>query len=397
MRNCGIMARAALAVLLGRAAGAPGRDIPVHREYTRPIFFYDERGERMAFDDAAPDLMALQSLRDIRAQEGLMGKETLLELTFGPGESVFSAKAPLSPAAAAAGSEPGPRRRKKDDSERNWLVKSLTLPNLGQESVNAAKSAMSAGAKESGWGWLADEVSAQAGLAAALPEGLLPEGDGQPMTAQEMALAGGVKSAEAARASSRGEGSSKESVTAASFPARTDAPSDRAAERAEAPARDLPGGPRAAAATVQSYRSAAPVAEMSQTRQMIAELSADVRSDLAALKAPLRGDGAKPGEGADRAGASRAVPDFSSRAGAGSAWAGSGGRLSAGSGLTPGGASGASSWQGGWQAQSAGASGWARFGTRSDPSPASAAPSAPRGSSRPGVSSGTASAGIGVF
>ena len=45
MRKCHVM-RAALACLLGAAGSAPGREIPVYREYTVPISFAAAPGER---------------------------------------------------------------------------------------------------------------------------------------------------------------------------------------------------------------------------------------------------------------------------------------------------------------------------------------------------------------
>ena len=123
MKKCEVM-RVALLGLLGCAASVPGREIPVHREYTRPIAFYGEQGERAALDEAAPDLAALQLVLDARAQEGLMGKETLLDLTFGSRGSVFAKQAPLagSVSPGADGGEAGTRRPKQDGSERYWLV-----------------------------------------------------------------------------------------------------------------------------------------------------------------------------------------------------------------------------------------------------------------------------------
>lgn len=393
MRKNEVM-RAALLGLLGCAASAPGREIPVHREYTRPISFYDEQGERAALDEAAPDVAALQSAMDARAQEGLMGKETLLDLTFGSGGSVFAKQAPLAgPVSPASdGSETGTRRRKPDGSERNWLVKSLTLPNLGQTSGNAAKAAMSSGAKESNWGWLADEVASQANAPEALLENLSPEEEFNPAAAQEKALAGNATPTEAGRTSSRTDGEAAEPENAASFPARTDAgqkPSDRAAERTAASALDLSGGTRAASATMHSYRSSAPMAEMSQTRQLIAELSAGARNDLASLQASLRDGGSiDSGGGSDRMAASRSLPELSPRAGAGGgAWMGADRRASLGSGLAREGAQGPALWQGGWNAQNAAGSGLARFDNRSSPTPPALSPVPLRGNPRPGASS----------
>lgn len=393
MRKSEVM-RAALLGLLGCAAGAPGREIPVHREYTRPISFYDEQGERAALDEAAPDVAALQSAMDARAQEGLMGKETLLDLTFGSRGSGFAKPAPLAGpvSSAAGGSESGNRRRQPDGSERNWLVKSLTLPNLGQTSGNAAKSAMSSGAKESSWGWLADEVASQANAPEAMLENLSPEEGFNPVAAQEKALAGNATPSEAGRTGSRTEEAATEPENAASFPARTDAgqkPSDRAAERTAATALDLSGGTREASATMSSYRSSGSVAEMSRTRQMIAELSAGTRNDLDTLQASIRDGGSiDSGSGADRMAASRSLSELSPRAGAGGgAWMGADRRTSlVGSGLAQEGAPGPALWQGGWRAQNAAGSGLSRFDTQPAPAVPAMSPASPRVNPRPGAS-----------
>jgi hypothetical protein len=389
MRKCDVM-RATLACLLGCAAGAPGRDILVYREYTQPISFYDDRGELTAFDGVAPDLLALQSIRDTKAQEGLMGKEAVLELTFGPGGSVFDMQAPISGKASPTAGAGQDGRRKKDDSDRNWLAKSLALPSLGQTSSNAAESAMSAGAGESSWGWLADEVTAQKDDdGAPLPENISPEGKFNPLAAQEAALAGGVNPAAQARAISKTEAEEKEkSDDAASLREPIDAgqkPSDRAVERSDTSARDLSGGDGVAAPTMQSYRAPSAVADMSQTRQMLSEFSAVARPDFAAMRQSLVADSmsAKP-----------SMSDVSSGAGSSPGWGGMGSRSSAGT-ILPSGDSqgnsawqGARGWQGGWNAQNAGGSLPTRFDNLSDPAPAAASPAATGANSRPGASSG---------
>ena len=88
--------RAALACLLGAAGSAPGREVPVYREYTVPISFADEPAERTVADAGAPDLAELRSIREIQAREALMGKETLLGLNFSGGSSVFARQEPVS-------------------------------------------------------------------------------------------------------------------------------------------------------------------------------------------------------------------------------------------------------------------------------------------------------------
>ena len=151
----------AVASLLGCVAGAWGRVLPVHREYTQSIVFYDERGQREDWSGSAPDLAALQSLRSLKAQEGLLGKETLLDMSFRSGGQVFG-----NSSKSAGGAMPfrdvEESRGKREKQGDNWLVQSLSLPGIGQVSSNAALSAMNADGRESGWGWLADEVAVAA-------------------------------------------------------------------------------------------------------------------------------------------------------------------------------------------------------------------------------------------
>jgi hypothetical protein len=152
------------------AACAFGGVVPVHRGLNRAIVFYDDAGHQMDLGGEAPDLVAFQSLKDAKAQEGLLGRETLFGGEFGVA-SVFKSSSSR-PVAGIAPEMPAPsegRRRQGDGGDRNWLVSSLTLPTLGQATSNAALAAISAQGKESGWGWLADEVASQ-GEAAGVPQ-----------------------------------------------------------------------------------------------------------------------------------------------------------------------------------------------------------------------------------
>ena len=380
--------RAALACLLGCAVGAPGRDILVYREYTKPISFYDDRGNLAEFDGVAPDLLALRSIRDTKAQEKLMGKEAELELTFGPGGSVFDIQAPISGKTSPTTGAGQDGRRKKEDSDRNWLAKSLALPSLGQTSSNAAESAMSAGSGESSWGWLADEVTAQKEDDAPVQENISPEGKFNPLAAQEAALAGGVNPAAQPRANAKTDDDAKvKSGDSVSLRASIDAgqkPSDQAIERSGASARDVSGGNGVASPAMQSYRAPSAVADMSQTRQMLSEFSAVAKPDFSAMRQSLGAVSAAASGGANSPSVRPAMSDASSGAGGSSSWGNMGGRSSAGS-LLP---AVNSSWQGGWNAQNAGGGVSTRFDNLSDPSPAAISPAVPRANSRPGASSG---------
>lgn len=154
-----------LAGLLGGGAGAAGRGIPVYREYTRPVVFYDETGQRAEWEETAPDRAARQALRETQAQEALMGKETLLEMSLGSGANLFGDResppamvvpAPLSPMNRS--------RRRQEASRRNWLAESLEMPALGQSASNAAPGALMDAAQESGWDGLDNDASGSAAL-----------------------------------------------------------------------------------------------------------------------------------------------------------------------------------------------------------------------------------------
>ena len=385
----GEVMRVALVCLLGCAAGAPGRDVPVYREYTRPILFYDETGAQTGSEGDAPDLRALRALRDSQAREIMLGTATLPGLAFGSGGAVFGKSAPLSGKMSSATGDGGDVRRRKDESGRNWLAKSLALPSLGQTSSNAALTAMSASEGESRWGWLADEVADRAEVS----EEALPESEEfNPLAAQEAALSGGIPAAGTGRKDSV-PAPDEDKAAADSFPARVDPgqkPSDRAAERTAASIRDLAGGAGVASATMQSYRAPAAVAEMTQTRQMLSEFSAVSRPDFASLRQSLGPPSAVAAADAEPASAARAALDFSSLpGGAPGGRSGWNNPFSSGSGLPAGGdPPGISSWQGGWSAQSAGGGSLSRFGVSADPVPAAVSPASACGAPRPGTSSG---------
>ena len=158
-----ILVRLAMAGLwLGGAAGAAGRDIPVYREYSRPIAFYDDQGELIG-NGKAPDVHARRALRDAPAQENLLGKETLLDIAFPAGSFLRDSAAPKlsQPDPAAMEQNSYRRRNRREGASRNWLAGSLSLPSLGQTSSNAAASALGMAEEESNWGWLAGDVAAR--------------------------------------------------------------------------------------------------------------------------------------------------------------------------------------------------------------------------------------------
>jgi len=358
-RNDGI--RAAGAVLLALGAGAAwGGDIPVHREYSRSIQLYDDRGGLAHYDGEAPDRTAWQRLRDTQAQEGLMGRETLLDLGFRSGESVFgwtsrsSGGMPVPPPARAEED----RGTRDSDSGRNWLVQSLSLPTLGGGASNAAV-AMSAGGKpETGWGWLADRV------AASDREGVLESGE--PETANE-----GEEWLPDGRNPYTGETelSGTEGLAAARRPAETAETGAAAGGEPETERMREPIGPlvrddpQPVGARAEAGASVPVLPEMSRTREMLGDLMRSAKPDAAGWNdaAEAWSDAPLPSAGRAAGGMawtpSRPVSDTPVREAGFSMDASSAGR---GGGVMPVmGRSGAgmpnsapSGWQGGWKAQS---------------------------------------------
>ena len=369
--------RAALAGLLGCALGAPGREIPVYREYTQPISFYDEDGEREEFHEAGLDQSMLRSLKDAQAQEGMLGRETVLQMTLVAGDSVFGKRAkPVGmgmPIASGAGED---GRRKKDGDGQNWLAKSLVLPSLGQMPTNAAMSVMSAGSKESSWGWLAEEVAGQDGQENSAAQLLEQEEEG--------AFAGlGAGAAEednpylAARDATEKADEKLEALEApGAFPddgGEEQKPSTRAVDRGVASGRELQGGDRTASPTMKDYRSTPVRVEMGQTRQLLAEYSAGARPDFAQMReslgaAVIAGSGGGPGERPEAAppkaldlSLAGLKPELGKKVAPPATWGAGGGASSAVS---------VPAWQGGWNAQQGGAaSRTPQFGGGYDPVP----------------------------
>lgn len=340
----GAIWRLAVAGVLGGAAGAPGREIPVFREYSRPIVFYDEAGERIA----APDISSRQALRDAKVQEMYLGRETLLEIALAPGASIWakSASGPgLGRPPSAGGNE---ERRRKTNPDRNWLAGSLALPGLGQSSSNAAASAMGLEAAASRWGWLADEVAARDGDASAQPDEISPEKDEELPGSVPERLLRGEETTGTARAApaERSPGAQPDGRTA----------DDR-----------LPG---AAPKTADARRSSADVAfadgrafqaatreeggGMPQTRSMLADITGRVRPNWSPLlasapdaAAAVRNLAAPDSAPASPAGDSLITAGKISSFKPASGPAGAAFRLPAGGRATGGG------WQGGWKAQRA--------------------------------------------
>ena len=376
-----VILTAALGCGLGWTPGARGGAVPVYREYTREIAFYDSEGHLAGYGGTAPDMLALRELRDAKAQEGMLGKETLLEVSFGHGTTLIRRETPVAGKHTPPAREGGERRRgKKEDPDRNWLAKSLTLPSLGQTSSNAATTAIGGEEEpESGWGWLADELAAApAADAQALLETALPEEEVQMLSSPEarLGLPGPVPS---------GKGDA-----AAGEKGGAPAPG----ERADAALWSTPGDAREG-----PDRPAPPaVGEMSQTRKLIADISAEARKDLSPWRDPGGAEAPSASLGWTEARPSARLPggwSSAPRADVAAAWGG--GRGAAAPAVSFGGVGRnaaalpapavAGGWQGTWKSQSGFAPGVPiRFGLPAETAPAPAA--AARETVRPQPSSG---------
>ncbi|MGD9782704.1 MAG: hypothetical protein AB7V14_11215 [Kiritimatiellia bacterium] len=384
--DTGKVMRAALAGWLGCAWAAAGRDVPVYREYSRPIAFTDETGVRTADGRTAPDREAQRSLRDAKAQENLLGKETLLDVTFGHGASVFGRDSAVSGKMAplAGGGEESNRRQRKEESGRNWLAQSLALPGLGQATSNAALSAMSAAGGESSWGWLADDL-ANARSPGGRPENSVLDG------AAENLLADGMDPSRAGGPDPFAESVPRETDRQEEAPKDGSNPGTEKEKSgwATAPDGSDPTDGRALAAPGRSAPMSF-VGEMSRTREMLAEMTASVRPDLPSFR---MGSETPASRGAGDA----ATPQASLFSSDAPSWgsissAGERGRTTFGSVPTEASAGGWGAWKGSWTAQGTGTdgSGWgglSRFPNPTDPTPA-VEDTTPRATFKPEASGG---------
>jgi hypothetical protein len=341
----------ACALLLGWAAAAAGGGIPVHRDYVRPVLIVDEAGPRTMADGDAPDRTARQVLRNTQAQEALMGRETLMEMTLNPGQSVFGVEARGAGRPASLPRDTESPRRRTGESGRDWLVQSLPLPTLGQGDDPTARSAMSGAPASSGWGWLADDVST--------PEEWQPadaaSGEGLPPTDMEAAMQMDSVNPFGQEPTARRPTEDSAPATAAAFPTRPDGggrPVERTTDRSVESARGRLTAAEAAGPGPQASRVTVPApAEMTQTRQMLAGISGRARPDMAGWRgAGDSGGNIRPRQesapvAGQRVGLARPAGD--------PAWSGWGAKLPTTSDrltrAAP--APARSTWQGGWSAQ----------------------------------------------
>ncbi|NLG36149.1 MAG: hypothetical protein GX548_12430 [Lentisphaerae bacterium] len=351
MKTGGIRQVVIGAGLLGCALGASGRSLPVYREYTRPIVFYDDMGRRTEFDGIAPDVAARQMLRDAPAQESLLGKETILEMTMQSGGMAFGAKS--SPAPMPVPSGEGERRREGEDTGRNWLLHSLTLPSLGQASSNVAQSAIRQEG-ESSWGWLADEIS---GKGETDVRGWL-DGEDEQMEL-ETAARDAVNPFGDDRQAQPTELSGENLPEAGDMPAwdeRAGAMPERTAEWVSAPGGDVSGPGDRVVEAPRRWGASAGVAEMTQTRRILTGPASVPRAEAFGF-----GGAADKGESSERgmdwpSGRTLGMGGASSsQSTAVPAWGGLGMRsmtqpdgIGGGAGAGAG-AGGRATWQGGWK------------------------------------------------
>jgi len=381
--------RVGISLLLLGAGGLRAREIPVYREYTRPVRFYDDRGQAVSGTAQGPDRVALRSLRDSKAQEVYLGKATILDLGFESGDSVFASERPpvAMPASMTGGDES--RRSRRESSGQNWLAGSLSLPTLGQTARKATSSSMSPGSSESmGWGWLADEMSGQADGEIPPPEGMLSEEDWNPILSQEASMKGASDSyTPSSSSSSFSVAVPRGSVeSAGAFPEE-----ERAAMMSRegssykppsAASREWAGEGHGEASRMRSYAAPSAMAELSQTRAVISDWSVGARPDFSSVATVgIRDDGTGS--------PFRSAPGVSSSTMGGSSR--SRGENSSSLGLSPGGgrpSSGSSSWRGGWSANPVGAGRPSQFQRLSDPVLDPVVPASSYERSKPTTSSG---------
>lgn len=338
---------------LGGVEGASGRDIPVYREYSQPIAFYNDQGE-MIGRGTAPDVHARRALRDTHAQENLLGQETLLDIAF-PGGSALQSRTASQlglPAPVAPGQTESRPRTRPDNANRNWLADSLSLPSLGQASSNAAASVMGVAEEESGWGWLAQDVNARGEERQTQADDHDPLED-LDLAAEQMAPSDRLREEHELQ---RGTGPDDSDFTGgdkAGDDAGKKTGEIDSGRKPTAPAPGEAGKNMLTEAGLTRFPAGSAAGELSQTRSLLAEISSQVRPTLSSmLLASPEGRPSFP-EGGSRSGSSQpnlmesvARPDVTFSPGFSS------NRLTAASGFL-GGTMRADTWQGGWKSQTA--------------------------------------------
>lgn len=345
------------ALLSGFAGRLAAGEIPVYRAYTQPI----QMGDGKQMQQVGPDREALKNRRDTKAREGLMGKETLVDLGLESGDSVFKearSVAGMDGMCPTSGRQAA-QKKTKSSSEKNWLAGSLTLPSLGQSSSNTAQSAISGGDSDSSWGWLAAEVVRQSGEEVLLPEDLQSEED------LVAALSGEIRSERETGSPAQEEWSSseREDVVGAFTERESVGMANAEMEMSAAPGTRAAWGRSAEPALWGQGSGGATEGEiMSRTRELIADWSLSARPDFSSWRQDLPSARSAVDVPLTTA---RDVPSLEAgswsqvRSGG---WGGSlGGRDRS--------VSDVGGWSGGWQVDSASPRTLSSFGTVVDPVP----------------------------
>ena len=384
-----ILKRMVLASLwLGGVAGASGRDIPVFREYSLPIAFYNDQGELLG-SGPAPDVHARRALRDTQAQENLLGQETLLDIAF-PGSATLQRRTASklgSPAPDGMEQTETRPRTRSDNANRNWLADSLSLPSLGRASSNAAASVMGVAEEESSWGWLAKDVNARG------EERQTQADDHDPLEDLNMAADPMAPSEHLQEEHDLRRGTSPDDSDFTAGDKAEDGAGKKTGDidsgrKPTAPAAGEAGKNMLAEAGLTRFPAGSAAGELSQTRSILAEISSQVRPTLSSmLLASPEGRPSFPGSGS-RSGSSQpnlmesiARPDVPFSPGFSS------NRMTTASGFL-GGHTRAGSWQGGWKSQTANENLSSYLTTHYESTPVRKPAPATRGNIKPTVNSG---------
>lgn len=295
--NAGVFRQIWLAGVLG-ALAAQARDIPVHREYTKPITFYDEAGLVARFADVAPDLAAQQSLRDAQAQELLLGREPVLAVAFS--EAGLISRRPdhipgkLSPPTDTQERRTGQRKQ----AERNWLAGSLSLNNLGQNSSNVATEVFTRDSDSAGWGWLANNVARagsqqEADAAAKLTADILRAEESAAVAGPSATMLPGAANPfwrdDSAAANTPSPDAATSDAARGAAPRPGNLPTPDMAARPELLAK--PDAARGTSSTLagepRGFAPATAMPDMGQTRQLLDSFKTESRPDFAALRESL--------------------------------------------------------------------------------------------------------------
>ncbi len=305
--NAGVVRQICLLGVLGALAAA-AREIPVHRDYTKPITFFDDSGQAARLADVAPDLAAQQLLRDVQAQEQLLGREPVLAVAFSEA-GLISRGSDHVPGKFTPPADAQERRAsQRKSSERNWLAGSLSLQNLGQGSSNVAVEVFSRDSDSSGWGWLANDVSRvssqhESDAAAKLTEDMIRTEESMAAASPSAAMMSGSTTpfwrddpGAATKAPSADVAAGDAARSAAERPVNLPATPDLAARPDLIAASDAARGAFGTmSGESRGFSPTAATPDLGQTRQLLDSFKTDARPDFTALRESLtRGSAPAP-------------------------------------------------------------------------------------------------------